>query len=175
MPTGLLAIILGAALAATLLSACGDSGSDEGAAQYRDRTDSPLLEFGVEGSEAEFEQASAAVRGFFVGRANGDFARACAPLAKSILDRLKQLATNSTSLRDTSCPSFLETFIALTPAERRESVVVDAGSLRHQGSQGYLFYAGFDDVVYATPMNKEDGEWKLATLSSKQLSESEAE
>lgn len=175
MPTGLLAIILGAALAATLLSACGDSGSDEGAAQYSDRTDSPLLEFGVEGSEVELEQATAAVQGFFVDRANGDFAGACAPLAESILDRIERLATNSTSLKDTSCPSFLKAFIALTPAERRESVVVDGGSLRHQGSRGYLIYAGFDDIVYATPLAKEDGKWKLTSLSSKPLNEGEAE
>lgn len=166
--TGTLAILAVAIVAAGSMSACG-GGSEQGAAQYEDRTDSPLLKFGEEGTEAELEEAGEAVRGFFVDRASEDFAATCAPLAKQILDRLKRLAVNSTGLEDTSCEAFLEAFLELTPEERRDSVVVDPGSLRHKGKQGYLIYAGVDDSVYAMPLRQEGGEWKLASLSSKEL------
>lgn len=167
-PTGLLAIVAAALLAAALLSACGsDSGS--GAAQYSDRTDSPLLEFGKEGSEAEFEEATEATHTFFVDRASGDFEGACAQLGKSILGRIEHLAVKSTGLADTSCASFLESFLRLSAQERRDSTTVDGGGLRREGSSGYLIYGGVDDTVYAMPLEEEGGQWKLGSLSSKQL------
>lgn len=154
---------------ALLLGACG-SDSEQGAAQYEDRTDSPLLKFGEEGAEAELEEVGETVRGFFVARAGEDFDGACAPLAKQVLDRLERLAVNSTGLKDTSCAAFLDAFLELTPQERADSKIVEAGSLRLKGKQGYLIYSGEDDNVYAMPLKKEGGEWKLASLSSEELS-----
>lgn len=168
-PTGLLAIVAAGLLAAGLLNACGDSGSSTGSAQYRDRTDSPLLEFGQEDSGAELEEATKAVHAFFVGRATGDFESACAQLGESILSRVEHLATNSTGLKDTSCASFLKSFLRLSAKERRDSTTVDGGSLRREGANGYLIYAGVGDTVFAMPLEEEGGEWKLGSLSSKQL------
>lgn len=167
--TGLLAIVAAALLAAVLLSACGDSGADKGSAQYSDRTDSPLLEFGQEGSEKELGEATEATHTFFVDRAAGNFKGACAQLGKSILGRIEHLAVKSTGLEDTSCPSFLESFLRLSAQERRDSTTVDGGGLRRKGPSGYLIYGGVGDTVYAMPLEEEGGEWKLGSLSSKQL------
>ncbi len=37
-------------------------------------------------------------------------------------------------------------------AVQREITSVDAGSLRHEGEQGFLIYYGADETVYAMPL-----------------------
>lgn len=169
MPTGLLAIILGAALAATLLSACG-SGSEEGSAQYSDSTESPLLEFGREASAEELDAAAESVEAFLDKRAASDYAAACRLVAEQMLDRLERLAKNSTSLKDTSCAAFLEAYLRLPPEERRESTEIDPGSLRRKGAEAYLLYTGADDDVFAMPLREEGGEWKVTVLVPQEIS-----
>jgi hypothetical protein len=165
----LAAALVAAVLGSALLAACG-SGSSSGSDQFRGKTDSALLDFGEEGSEAEMEEAAEAVRGFFVARSRGDWPAACAQLSQAMLAKIEHLATSSTDLADKSCPSFLGAFTSLSDKERRDSTVVDSGSLRQQGSHGFLIYYGADQVVYAMPLSLEGGAWKLASLSSKQLS-----
>jgi hypothetical protein len=159
-----------AAVAATLLSACGDSGASSGSEQFRDQTKSPLLDFGKEGSESELEEADETVSALLAARAKEDWAGTCAPLSKLMLDKLERLATNSTSLKDTSCPSFLEAFVVLSPQDKKESGEIEGGSLRHQGAKGYLIYSGSEGVVNAMPLDREGGKWKVAALSPQQLS-----
>jgi hypothetical protein len=168
--TRLLAVLAVAALAAALLSACGDSGSTSGSDQFRDQTKSPLLDFGEEGSESELEEADRTVSAFLAARSKEDWAGTCAPLSKQLLDKLGGLATNSTGLEDTSCPAFLEAFVVLSPQNKKESGEIEGGSLRRQGTKGYLIYDGTGDVVYAMPLDREDDEWKVAALSPQQLS-----
>ena len=162
------ALLIAVVFASGLLAACG-SGSEEGSDQFRDRTDSPLLDFGEEGSEEELEASGAAVKAFFVARADEDWPTACAQLAHSMLAKIEHLATTATGLEDKSCPSFLGNFTRLTAKERRDSRVVDAGSLRVQGQRGFLIYYGAGKVVYAMPLNREGDAWKLASLSSDRL------
>lgn len=165
----LLAALTAAALGAALLGACGSS-SSAGSDQFRDQTDSSTLDFGEEGDEAEREAAAEAVHGFFAARAKQDWAAACAQLSGAVLDKIEHLAISSTGLKDTSCPSFLRTFTRISAKERRESTVIDAGSLRQQGTQGFLIYYGPRELVYAMPLSNEDGTWKLDSLSAKSLS-----
>jgi hypothetical protein len=162
-------MLIAVALGAALLSACG-SGSSGGSDQFRDQTDSKLLDFGEEGSEAEREAAADAVRGFYLARAKEDWPAACLQLSRSVLDKIEHLASSATELEDKSCPAFLGTFTRLTARERKESTVVDAGSLREQGAQGFLIYRGAGEVVYAMPLSKEGERWKLDSLSSEKLS-----
>jgi hypothetical protein len=166
----LLAVLGAAVLAAALLGACGDSGSSTGSDQFRDQTKSPLLDFGKEGSESELEEADATVSAFLAARAKEDWGGTCAPLSKLLLEKLKRLATNSTSLEDTSCPSFLEAFVVLTPQDKEESAEIEGGSLRQQGAKGYLIYGGSEEVVNAMPLDREGDEWKLAALAPQPLS-----
>jgi hypothetical protein len=166
----LVAALVAAALGAALLTACGSSAS--GSDQFRDKTNSALLDLGEEGGEAQLEEATEAVRGFFLARSQEDWPSACAQLSQAMLAKIEHLAISSTDLADKSCPSFLGAFISLSPKERRESTAVSSGgSLRQQGDHGFLIYYGAHEVVYAMPLSREDGAWKLASLSSKQLSQ----
>lgn len=164
----LVAALIAAALGAALLTACGSSTS--GTDQFRDKTDSGLLDFGEAGSASEQEEATKAVHDFFLARSQGDWPGACAQLSRSILAKIEHLATTATGLANTSCPSFLDTFIELSDQERRDSTVVDSGSLRQKGDHGYLIYSGAHEVVYAMPLSREGDAWKLDSLSSKRLS-----
>lgn len=161
--------LVAAVLSAALLSACGGSGSSSGSDQFRDQTDSPILDFGEESDEAELDEAAAIVRGFYVSRADEDWPAACARLSAAVLDKIERLATSATELPDKSCPSFLSAFTRLGEQERQESTVVDAGSLREQGKRAFLIYHGPREIVYAMPLSREGGAWKVASLSSKRL------
>jgi hypothetical protein len=161
------ALVVGA-LGAALLAACDSStgGSD----QFRDKTDSALLDFGEEGSDTELEEAEEVVHGFFQARSQDDWSTACAQLSKAVLEKIEHLAISATDLADKSCPSFLGAFTSLTAQERHDSTVVEAGgSLRRQGAKGFLIYYGAGKTVYAMPLSEEGEAWKLASLSSKVL------
>lgn len=164
----LVATLIAAALGATLLGACGSSSS--GSDQFRDKTDSPILDFGEESNEAELEEAGKAVQDFYLARSQDDWSTACAQLSRAVLAKIEHLATSATDLADKSCPSFLGAFTSLSAQESRESTDVDAGSLREQGDKGFLIYSGAREIVYAMPLGREGGVWKLASLSSKRLS-----
>lgn len=157
-------------LAAALLGACGGSASTNGSDQFRGKTKSPLLDFGEEGSELELEETDELVSAFLAARSKEDWAATCGQLSKQMLDKLEHLATNSTSLKDTSCPAFLEAFVVLSPQEKRESAEIEGGSLRHQGEKGYLIYYGEEEVVYAMPLDREGKAWKIAAISAQRLS-----
>lgn len=156
-----------AALAMALLGGCG--GSDSGSDQFRDQTDSAILDFGQEGGESDLNEGTEVVQNFLATRAAEDWAGACAQLSRSMLDKIEHLATSATELEDKSCPSFLAAFTRLSAEERRQSTTVDAGSLREQGRKSFLIYYGAGDVVYAMPLNRESDGWKVASLSPKQL------
>jgi hypothetical protein len=155
------------ALGTTLLVACG--GSTSGSDQFRAKTDSPLLDFGEESSDAELEEAADVVHAFFLARGREDWQVTCAQLSAAMRGKIEHLAASSTDLKDKSCPSFLEAFLSLSERERQESTV-DAGSLRQQGSKGFLIYYGAGEVVYAIPLSRDGDEWKVASLSPKRLS-----
>lgn len=163
---------LGALSAAALLTAlavaCGGSGSSSGIEQLRGETDSPLLEFGEEGSSGELEQATEAADAFLFARAKGDWKAVCAQLARALVEKLEKLASNSTGLSDTSCASFLEAFTRLTPAQKRETSARD-GALRRAGVRGYLLYPGAGEAVDAMQLAAEDGEWRVGAIAVREL------
>jgi hypothetical protein len=154
------------ALGTAFLAACG--GSSSGSDQFRDKTDSPLLDFGEESGEAEREEAANVVDAFYLARGRKDWQTTCAQLSPAMLAKIEHLATSTTDLKDKSCPSFLEAFLSLSERERRESTV-EAGSLRQRGTRGALIYYGAGEVVYAMPLSKDGDEWKVASLSPKRL------
>lgn len=164
-----LAVLVVAVLAAALLGACGDSGSSSGSDQFRGQTKSPLLDFGEEGSESELEEVDTTVNDFLAAHSEEDWEATCDLLSKPMLDKLERLATTSTGLKDPSCPAFLEAFVVLSPEEKREAAEIEGGSLRQQGTKGYLIYFGAEDVVYAMPLDKQGEEWRVAALSPQRL------
>lgn len=160
--------LLTAALVAALLAACGSSSG--GSDQFRDKTDSGLLDFGEESDTGELEEAEKAVQSFFLARSKEDWPATCAQLSRALLTKIENLAISSTELEDKSCPSFLETFLRVSEQERKESAAIDAGSLRQQGAQAFLIFYGAGEVVYAMPLRKEGKAWRVDSLSPKQLS-----
>jgi hypothetical protein len=163
-----LAALLVSLLAATLLSACG-SGSETGSDQFREQTDSPVLDFGEEGSEADLEEGGETVSTFLAARAAGDWREACAQVSRPMLAKIDHLATTATDLADKSCPSFLGTFTQLSAEERRNSASVEAGSIRLKGKRAYVIYSGDGGVVYAMPLSREGDAWKVASLAPERL------
>jgi hypothetical protein len=130
--------------------------------------DNSVQEYGEEKGETELREAAEATHGFFVARAEGRWADACAYLSKSLLEQLEQLAAKS---ERTSCASFLSAFTTkLPPSVWREITTVDAGSLRQEGEQAFLIYFGAPKkTVYSMPMKFEGGEWKVGSLSGDAL------
>lgn len=145
--------------------------SGGGSEQYRSRGgDNSIQDYGEESDESELEAAAEAVHGFYVARAEEDWAGACSYLAKSMVTQLEQLAGQSPQLEDSGCAAVLRAFTRPLPASvRRETTVVDAGSLRREGERGFLIYYGEDRTAYAMPLEDEDGEWKLTLLSGTPL------
>lgn len=145
--------------------------SGGGSEQYRVKGgDNSIQDYGEETDESELQAAAEAVHGFYVARAEEDWAGACSYLAKSMVAQLEQLAGQSPQLEDSGCAAVLRAFTRPLPASvRRETTVVDAGSLRREDERGFLIYYGEDRTAYAMPLEDEDGEWKLTLLSGTPL------
>lgn len=163
-------------------SGSGGSGSGEvrtplkvsggGSEQFRSKGgDNSIQEFGEEGDESELEEAAAALHSFYVSRAEEDWTRACSYLTGSMQQQLEQLAAQSPQLKSKDCGAILHAFTRPLPASvRRETTVVDAGSLRTEGDQSFLIYRGEGGDVFAMPMKEEDGAWKVGLLAATPVS-----
>lgn len=146
--------------------------SGGGSQQFRSKGgDNSIQEFGEEGGESELEEAAEALHGFYVARAEEDWSRACSFLTSSMQQQLEQLASQSPQLKGKGCAAILHAFTRPLPTSvRRETTVVDAGSLRTEGEQSFLIYRGEGGLVYAMPMKEEDGAWKVGLLAATPLS-----
>ena len=144
--------------------------SGGGSAQFRTKGgDNSIQEFGEEG-ESELQAVAEIVHGFYAARAEKRWNAACSYLAKSNIEQLVQLVSQSPELKDAGCSEALKAFTQpLPPALEREITTVDAGSFRHEGEQGFLIYYGPEHTVYSMPMREEDGAWKVAALSGSAL------
>ena len=156
------------ALLAILAIGCGSSGSGGGIEELRGETGSPLLEFGEEGGSAELKQATETADAFLAARAKGDWSTVCAQLSAALVEKLEKLASHSTGLSDTSCASFLEAFIRLTPTQKRETSA-EGGALRQADERGYLIYPGPEGTVEAMQVVGEDGGWRVGALGVREL------
>jgi hypothetical protein len=155
----------------------GESGSQDvetplevsggGSKQFRTKGgDNSIQEFGSESDETELQEAAEVVHNFHVARAEEDWDIACSYLAKSNIEQLEQLASQSPQFKGSGCPPILKAFTRPLPAAiQREITTIDAGSLRREGEQGFLIYYGADRETYAMPLREEGGSWKVAALS----------
>jgi len=146
--------------------------SGGGAEQYRtEGGDNSIQEFGEEGDEGELEEAAAVLHAYLVARAEEDWPAACDNLAGTVIDQLDVVASRSSQLEGQGCAKTLE---ALTPplpaAVRRESTIVDAGSLRREGERAFLIFRGAEEATYAIVMEQESGAWKVGAIATTPLS-----
>lgn len=145
--------------------------SGGGSAQFRSKGgDNSIQDFGEESDGTELQEAAEVVHGFYVSRAAEQWDKACSYLAKSNIEQLEQLAKQAQQSKGADCASVLRAFTRPLPAAvEREITTVDAGSLRHEGEQGFLIYYGAGQVKYAMPLRDEGGSWKVAALSGTTL------
>lgn len=127
--------------------------------------DNSIQEFGDEGDESELQEVAEIVHSFYVARAEERWATACSYLSKRNIEQLEQITAKS------GCRAALADFTEpLSPQLEREITTVDAGSFRHEGSQGFLIYYGAGRMVYSMPLFEEGGAWKVAALTGTTLS-----
>jgi hypothetical protein len=145
--------------------------SGGGSGQFRSNGgDNSIQEFGEESGESELQEAAEVVHGFYVSRAAQEWDKACSYLSKSNIEQLEQLANQSPQSEGADCATVLKAFTRPLPTSvEREITTVDAGSLRREGSQGFLIYFGAGQVKYAMPLREEGGAWKVTALSGTTL------
>lgn len=138
------------------------SGGGSGQFQVRGG-DNSIQNWGEESEESQLEEAAAAVHAFYVARANEEWARACTYLARSTVEELRGQSEQGSL----DCATRLEALTRhpLPSPLRRESTVVDAGSLRIGEDSSFLIYRGAGRTVFAMPLVEEDGAWKLTLIS----------
>lgn len=140
--------------------------SGGGSEQFRVKGgDNSIQTWGEESDEAQLEAAAEAVHGFFVARANEEWAAACEYLGQSLLEQLREY-TPEQQVPD--CADLLKSLTRhpLPASVRREATIVDAGSLRIGEDNSFLIYRGAGQTVYAMPLVEEDDAWKLTLLAS---------
>jgi hypothetical protein len=148
-----------------------DSGG--GAEQFRVKGgDNSIQEFGSEAGGSKLDEAATALHNFLDARAAGNLAAACAYLSKSVVESFEQLVTRPQQSHGIACAGVLRKI--LNPSAKRlfeeEAEQADVGSLRTEGEQAFLIYRGIDGAVLAMPMAREDGAWKVASLTGTPLS-----
>lgn len=141
--------------------------SGGGSEQFRIKGgDNSIQAWGEESDESQLDAAAEAVHGFYVARANEEWAGACEYVGAPLLQQLQQFATQS-GKEAPACPELLKmlTRHPLPASVRRESTIVDAGSLRIGKNNSFLIYRGVDRTVFAMPVVEEEGGWKVTLLS----------
>jgi hypothetical protein len=147
-----------------------DSGG--GSQQFRVKGgDNSIQEFGAEADTSEFEEAAAVVHNFLDARAAGDWAAVCTYMSSSIIESFEELAEGAQQIEDRSCAGLVEAL--MNPAAKRlmqvEAAKADVRSLRTEGDRGFVIYTGVEGSVYAVPMAREDGTWKVGSLTATQI------
>jgi hypothetical protein len=146
--------------------------SGGGSGQFRVKGgDNSVQEYGAEADATELRQAAATVHSFFVAQVRLEWARACSVLAAGEREDLERLAASSPRSRGKGCAGALAvTTKAVSPSLARQLTTLDAASLRQEGDQAFLIYtAPPGRTVYAMPLRREDGAWRLGALSGAEL------
>jgi hypothetical protein len=145
--------------------------SGGGSSQFKvDGGDNSISEFGQEAARSELTQAARVVHSFFAARARGEWARACSLLGASQRSGVGKFAAGSSGEGGSCQTGFEALFSEVSPAEVRQLTAIDAASLRRKGDQAFLIYtAAPGNTVYAMPLRREDGTWRLAALSGTEL------
>jgi hypothetical protein len=141
--------------------------SGGGSGQFRAKGgDNSIQNYGEEGSESELQEVAEIVHSFYVARVEEKWEEACSYLAKSNIESLEELASQSPQLKGKGCAQILAAFTQPVSASvGRELTTVDAGSFRHDAEQGFLVYYGPEHTIYSMPMLNEGGAWQVGALS----------
>lgn len=148
------------------------SDSGGGSQQFKVKGgDNSVQEFGEEADTTELDAAAVALHNFLDARAEGNWAAACGYMSKSVTESFEKLAAQAKQIEDKSCAGILGkvTNPAAKSAMKTEAGRANVGSLRIEDEQAFVIYTGVGGTVLAMPMAKENGDWKVASLSGTPL------
>jgi hypothetical protein len=127
-----------------------------------------LASFGREADAKEREAASRVLEENLKARASQDFDRQCASLAAGQLRRTEK--TRKFFRIKGGCAEGLESQAEVAPpAALRNTMTGSVVALRVAGNRGFAFYHGTGGKDYAMAMQKEGGEWKVGSLTEKEV------
>lgn len=134
--------------------------------------DNSVQEYGSEVEGTEFEQAAEALHGFHDARAQRAWRAACSYLSDRAVASLEEVAALVERSAGASCADGLELSTKPTALKllRSEARQINVGSLRAEGERGFLLYRGTEGAIFAISTEREDGEWKLGSISALPLS-----
>jgi hypothetical protein len=141
-----------------------DSGGGSG--QYRIKGgDNSVQEFGSEAPASERESAATALHNYLDARAEANWAAACEYASKTMIESFKNLAEQA-KVAYKSCGFILRKLTNLDARDvmKAEAERANVGSLRTDGERSYVIYKGIEGTIFAMPVEKEDGEWKISNL-----------
>jgi hypothetical protein len=142
-----------------------DSGG--GSSQFRGSGDNSVQNFGAEASDSARKKAALTLWGYLDARADASWGKACSYLSAATQRTLQ----NSALARGRACPQILGAYLGeLSPANKAQWTTADVGSLRVDGSKGFLLYHGGGKTNYFMQMVEEGGTWKAAGVAPVPLS-----
>jgi hypothetical protein len=173
----LVAIFGSVALVALLVAGCGSSSSSSSsseavgstapsAAFMRKGGSNKPATFGAVASDEEREAASKVLEENLEARATGDWAVQCATLTASRAEHVEIYAAGE------GCAAAMKVQaepFAQSKEIRSNTMTGPIDVLRVKGDEGYALYHGKGGQDYAMPMEKEDGEWKVARLATNEV------
>jgi hypothetical protein len=144
-----------------------DSSAAEGSASFlTPGGDNSIQNFGEEADSAQVDEVSTTLSGYLEARAEDDWAKQCALLAKPAVAPLEQLAARSPQFKGQGCAAVLESLLGTAPASSRADTLTNGvASLRFEGDRGFALYHGAGGVDYFMSMIKEDGQWKVGAFA----------
>jgi hypothetical protein len=188
LKTGLSIALVAAVLMAALAAGCGGgSSSSSGSTSSADSTSSSsttgasaeftgagpngkIVKFGQEADTAEREAASSVLEENLKAREAGDWAKQCTSLSAGAIKKLEQEAVRLKA--GEKCAESLEYGAepqSATKAIRANTMTGPIAVLRVEGNKAFALYHGTKGKDYAMQMEKEGGEWKVASLITTEL------
>lgn len=156
-----LAVLLAAlllALSGAALAGCGDD--DSGA---EDATAS----FGAEANAEDEEAIVETTESFLTAQARGQWEDACELMTTAVRKQVEQLAASSKRLKGEDCAAILAAVFKQNPAQLQASADgIEVKAVRIQNTdRGYVFYSTPQSKAAYLPLEREQGEWRVATIS----------
>ncbi len=158
-----------ALIAALVLVGCGSGDSETtqtttSQEQSGGEEDGSLQSFGQEAEGEDEEAILAAEQGYLSALGERDFQAACGLLAAQTTASLEQIAPPA--LRAKGCPAILPKVLA--PAAISDAAKQAEGEItavRVEGEEAFVLYRAPGAKLYAFSMVREDGEWRVTTIT----------
>jgi hypothetical protein len=133
--------------------------------------DNSIQTFGVESDGDERAEAAGVLKTYLAAELKGEWARACSLLAVETREDLERLWVQAAGTnRGPPCQRAMAGFLHGVPKSQiRILGTLHVLSMRIEGDRGFIIYHSGNGTPSESPMQKEDGRWKVRTLVAKVL------